>query len=57
MPRRKRTQVKGKPAIELTKDEAMERVFGKEITEAAKKVAHEKDPADAPSNSHKESVS
>ena len=57
MPKRKRNQPKEKPAIELTMDEAMERILGKEITEAAKKVAHQKDPVDAPSNPHKESLS
>lgn len=34
---------KEKPAIEQTTEETMERIFGKEITEAAKLVAHEKD--------------
>ncbi len=57
MPKRKRKPNQGKPAVELTKDEAMERVLGKEITEAARRVAHQKDPVDAPSDSHKESVS
>ena len=57
MPKRKRKPTKEKPAVELTKDEAMEHVLGKEITEAARQVAHQKDPVDAPSDSHKESVS
>ena len=58
MAKHKRQQKpKEKPAVELTKDEAMERVLGKEITEAARRVAHQKDPVDAPSDSHKESVS
>jgi hypothetical protein len=33
-----------KPARELTKDEAMRRLFPKEIREEAKRIAHEKDP-------------
>ena len=57
MPRRKKKPTKGKPISELTMDEAMERTLGKDIIEAAKKVAHQKDSADTPSNSHKESVS
>ena len=54
MPKRKRKQAKEKPAIELTQDEAMEKVFGKEIAEAAKEVAHQKDPVDAPFQSHQQ---
>ena len=54
MLKRKGKQVKEKPAIELTRDEAMERIFGKEITDAAKKVAHQKDPVDAPFPSHEQ---
>ena len=46
MPKRKSKGTKEKPAVELTKDEAMERVFGEEIAEAAKQVAHQKDPID-----------
>ena len=57
MPKRKRKPTKEKPAVKLTKDEAMERVLGKKIAEAARRVAHQKDPVDAPSDSHKESVS
>ena len=52
--RKKKRQSKEKPAPELTMGEAMERVFGKEITEAAKQVAHQKDPTDAPSDSHQQ---
>ena len=52
MPKRKTKRTKEKPAIELTKDEAMKRVLGKEITDAANRVAHQKDPVDAPSDSH-----
>ena len=52
MPKRKREPPKEKPAVELTKDEAMERVLGKEIAEAAKQVAHQKDPVDSPPDSH-----
>ena len=57
MSKRKSKPTKGKPAVELTMDEAMERTMGKEISEAARKVAHQKDPVDTPSDSHKESVS
>lgn len=58
MPKRKRKQQpKEKPASELTMDEAMDRTLGKEVTEAAKRVAHQKDTTDVPSNSHKRSVS
>ena len=48
MPKRKRKPTKEKPAVELTKDEAMERVLGKEIAEAARQVAHQKDSTDTP---------
>lgn len=33
-----------KPAISLTTEQAMRRLFPRPIIEAAKKVAHEKDP-------------
>ena len=54
MPKRKGKQIKEKPAIELTQDEVMERVFGKEIADAAKQVAHQKDSVDAPFQSHQQ---
>jgi hypothetical protein len=33
-----------KPARELTKEQAMRRLFPKEIREEAKRIAHDKDP-------------
>jgi len=54
MPKRKKKPTKVKPVVELTNDEAMEQVLGKEITEAAKRVAHQRDPVDAPSDSHQQ---
>ena len=58
MPKRKRKQQpKEKPVSELTMDEAMERTLGEEITEVAQRVAHQKDPIHAPSDSHNKSVS
>jgi len=41
---------KKKPAIDLTTDEVMRKLFPKKIIEAAKKVAHEKDTLEKPSN-------
>jgi hypothetical protein len=54
MPKRRKKQPKEKPAIELTKDEAMERVFGKKFAAAAKQVAHQKDPVDTPFEPHQQ---
>ncbi|MFC1944500.1 hypothetical protein ACFLX5_03280 [Chloroflexota bacterium] len=41
---------KKKAPIDLTTDEAMKRLFPKNIVEAAKKVAHEKDPPEKPTD-------
>ena len=35
---------KRKPAVELTTDEAMKRLFPKKVVDKAKEVAHEHDP-------------
>ena len=39
-----------KKPIDLTTDEAMRKLFPKKIIDAAKKVAHEKDPPEKPSH-------
>lgn len=44
MPKNTGPPKRRKPAIELTTEQAMRRLFPKPIIEAAKKVAHEKDP-------------
>ena len=37
-----------KPAVELTKDQAMRRLFPKSVVDEAKRIAHEKDRKEEP---------
>lgn len=45
-----------KPARDLTKDEAMERVFPKKVRDKLREVAHEKDKNSETDSSRKEST-